>query len=394
MKRYAKLLAMCYLAPFLVASQGYSNDAPGKPTDTFHEKGIGVIRSVFPSKGEVWDISLKWSRDGETYYSANVGLPRPWRLFRSVSYSAERTTVLIPVAAFFATSEAMLFFREPGKYWFRTEVDFRDVDKPRTVPDQRDASIEPVVVDQVFEVEPLTKEDLDFIAGLADPALMRAMFGEDFFEQLTGNAVEQYADPEVQAVKVIGRLLSATRDDWAGDIMRVAGPRGDIRKAAEMLLSLAKRFPESSYAPYAAHYAGCCYFSACIDKAEEGIRVRTKQGRLANDLALGRYRVALLKQNPDTARAYEAFSLAAQRGDDYLKPRTLYQHGTMRLFSFDFDEAERLLTEATRVAPGERMLEKWFDKKFGGIAQLHTYIEKAKVRVQDVEDSVSDTPTP
>jgi len=84
-----------------------------------------------------------------------------------VSYNEEWTTVLIPVAAYFAASEAMLFFQEPGEYWFRVEVDFRDVNKPRTVPDQRDADIEPVVVDQIVEVQPPTQADLEFISALA-----------------------------------------------------------------------------------------------------------------------------------------------------------------------------------------------------------------------------------
>lgn len=380
-------LVTCAMTPQL-----HGNDVRTQVDGEAHAKGVVLLRVTFSSKGEVWSVRLDTSRDGEEFREAGIGLPRAYKLFRSIANDQKNTSVLVPAIAWFRTEG--FFFDEPGTYWFRWGISFRNQEKPRTVPDQRDPNIEAVVVDQIVEVEPPTQADLDFIAGLGGRNLMRAMAGEDFFERQTGDAIEHVSDPEVRAVGVIGRLLYATREGWVGDIMRVAGPRGDARNAAEMLLNLAKEIPESSYAPYAAYYTGCCYYASCFEEAEEAVRSRNKEVEFKSDLAQGKYRVAQLKRNPDTVKAYEAFTLAAQRADDYLKPRVLYQHGTMRLSSLDFDEAEQLLTEASRVVPGERRLQKWFDKKFGGIEHLHGKLEKAKARFQGDEDSASDTPTP
>ncbi len=371
-------ITVLYVFPIAVQAQSEYNTPQAK----LNARAFNVVRVVFPTEGRVAGIGVSFSRDGELFESTNAGLPRPGRLFTSSATMDGTTTVLLAIVGSFQMGKSSFFFDSPGLYYFKWEIRYED----RTIPFR--------TIVQNIEVSNAVSADLDFIFGLADPALMRAMFGEDFFERQTGNAVKQYADPEVRAVKVIGRLLYATRENWVGDSMREAGPRGDIHNAAEILLSLAKRFPESSYTPYAAYYAGCCYYALCIEEAEEAIRRKNKQGGLDNDLALGKYRVAQLMQNPDTTKAYQAFTIAAQRADDYLKPRVLYQHGTLRLFSSDFDEAERLIMKAAQVVHGEIVLQKWFDKKFGGIEQLHTNIEKAKVRFQCGEDAASAAPKP
>ncbi len=367
-----------FLFPIAVQAQLDATTTQSK----LNTRAFNVVRATFPSEETVAGIGISFSRDGEQFESTNAGLPRPGRLFTSSATIDGTTTVLLAIVGSFQMGRSAFFFDSPGLYYFKWEIRFEDQNIPfRTIV-------------QKIEVANAVVADLDFISGLSEPALMRAMFGEDFFERQTGNAVRQYANPEARAVKVIGRLLYATGENWVGDNMREAGPLGDIHDAADMLLSLAKRFPESSYAPYAAYYAGCCYFAACVDATEEAIRTQKKLGGLTDDRALGKFRVNFLKQNPDSAGANEAFKFAAQRADDYLKPRVLYQHGTSRLFSFDFVEAERLLMNSVQVASGDRTIQEWFDKRLGGIDGLIARLEKAKKRFQSIEDTPPLSPRP
>jgi hypothetical protein len=342
--------------------------------------GMTVVKATFPTRGEVWSVSLEWSRDGETFRPANVGLPRAWDLFRSVSYLDDQTTVLVPVAGFFATSEQMLFFQESGRYWFRIKVTFRDASKPRTAPDQRDPNIEPVVVERIVDVGPPLEADLDFIAGLAQPELIRAMFGEDFFTRKVPEAREYYADAEVRAVKVIARFLVATREKWVGDVVRTVPPNGDVQKAAHALLALARRFPKSSYAPYAAYYAGCCYAGIAITQAEEAIRERRALGELKDEVELGVFRAERMQNDANRATAHEAFALAGQRADAYLKPRVLYQHGNLHLVLFDFDASRRLLAEGLECVPGVDIVREWTREALEGIEVVKARLQEATKR--------------
>lgn len=376
---------MCLICAPGLTTQASSADGPSVTFDRPpHAKGITVLRATFPSRGEVWRINLNTSQDGKEFHEAGIGLLGRPDVLTSVADHQGTTTILVPAAGWFGTY--ISFFGEPGPHWFRWDISFRDQDKPRTAPDQLDRSIEPISVEQMINVKAARREDLDFIAGLGDPDLMRAMVGGEFFDQRMDDADEYFTDREMRAVAVIAQLLLATREDWVGDVIRQAGPRGDVHKAAEMLLALAQELPESSYAPYAAYYAACCYSQNCLVEAREAVRVRRAQGGFTSDLAEGTYRAELLKNNPHSARAYEGFTLSAQKADDYLKPRVLNQHGALRLMSLDLDQAERLLLEAERVAPDERMIQKWTAKMRGGIDEIRAELEKGKSQLDNIED--------
>lgn len=327
-----------------------------------YAKGLLLLRVTLPLHGELGHVGLQYSRDRQDFQEAGIGLPRPWQLFRSASSNEQETTVLVPAVAQFQIGEFR--FDEQGTHYLRWNVGIK--------------GLEGFNFEQVLELEPAHAVDLDFIAGLGDPDRARALFGADFFERQTGNAVQYYADSEVRAVKVIGRLLYATREDWVEDIMREAGPRGDVHKAADMLLSLGKRIPESSYAPYAGYYAGCCYFGQCFAQVREAIRAQTKEGKRRDDLDEAKYRAALIMQNENSARAFEAFTSAAERADDYLKPRALYQHAFLRMIAFDFEESERLLLEAKGLAPGEGTVQEWIEEARKGIEVVKLRLHNAK----------------
>ena len=361
-----------------------ANDVQARVDGRAHARGVVLLRLTFPSTGEVWRVRLDTSRDGEEFREAGIGLPRAYQLFRSIAYDDRNTSVLVPAIAWFRTGK--FFFDEPGNYWFRWGISFRDEEKPRTVPDQRDPNIEAVVVDQLVSVDRATEADLNFIERLAEPDLTRAMFGADFFERLTGNAIEHYADPEVRAVKVIGQLLSVTREKTPGQAIAWYGPHGDIRKAAEMLLALARDIPESNYAPYAAYYAGFCYVSIASNKLQDALRSQRTAGRPRDKIAETTQLVAFFQNDPDCAKTQESFTLAAQRADDYLKPRVLCQQAGLSVAGGAFDDAEKLLTRALEMAPGERTIQKWVDKTRKEADRMCAELEEGEERVSTTEE--------
>ena len=167
--------------------------------------------------------------------------------------------------------------------------------------------------------------------------------------------------------------------------MREAGPRGDIHKAAEMLLTLAKEIPKSSYAPYAAYYAGCCYASIASNRITESIRAGKRDRESFRD-AQTRLLIPLVKRDADATTAAEAFELASDNGDDYLKPRALYQQSLFSASVGAFDDAEKLLTEALQVAPGEGTIQEWTDKARKGADRLRAELEKGEERVSTTEE--------
>ena len=325
---------------WLALGFGFVDQLPAQdPGDegSLYAKGFNILRVSFPTYGEVKTFSLKVSFDGETFHDTSAGLPRPWRLFRSINCEPERTTILVPVVACFGVKR--FIFEATGTCWFHWKIDFQDED------------IESIEVTQIAEVRRPNRVDLDFIAGLGDPDLVRAMFGDDIFERLTGNTREQFESREVRAVKVIGQLLMATRADEA-EAVRPHGSIENAVKSADTLLALAKEFPESSYAPYAAYYAGCCYSAAGGDVLEKTMKERGIQ-----DSSLTAQKLQALAAEPKAASHYskaeEALTLAANRADLYLKPRAVYMQAVLVGMRGEWDEMERLLDKALAEAPGE-----------------------------------------
>jgi len=325
------------------------------------------------------------SRDGNDFRQAGfISLSRAGLLY-STSYNEGITTIILPSIGWDNPRMGIAFYGTRGPYWLRWGVGFRDQDKPRTFFDQLDRNIPGVVADQVVEVQPATQADLDFIAGLGDRDLARAMFGADFFERQTGNAIAYYADPEVRAVKIISRLLAVTEARDPGSGTAIHGLHMDLRKAADMLVALATQLPESSYAPYAAYCAGCCYVIGASNKLEGEMRKQTAAGRPRDKVAEAEQVASFFRSDPDCAKARNAFALAAQRADDYLNPRVLYQQATLSVVAGGFDGAETLLTRALDAAPGDPTIQKWVAKAREDARRIRAQLQKAKERPQDLD---------
>lgn len=302
-------------------------------------KAANVISLQLQTRREISDFGLKVSLDGETYHNCSVGLPRAWRLFYSISQTEREVTITVPVVGGFSGGLEEFLFREPGKYWFRWTVKYKD-------------GSEASVFDQEVDVFESTASDMAFIERLADPKVCRLVYGPNWFEQHTSTEAEHYADPEPRAVKVIGRLLYATRDKTPASAMGTAGPQGDMVKAAQILLDLANEIPDSSFAPYAAYYAGCCFTSTGLYAVDEQGQKEASEGRFEDETAHRRRLYALHKADPLSAKGKEAFLFAAERGDEYLKARALYQSARLTLSRGEMEEADELISRAELAAPG------------------------------------------
>ena len=218
-------------------------------------------------------------------------------------------------------------------------------------------------IEQTVEVGVATRADLQFIERLSEPDLLRQLFGEEFFARQTDTVREQMLSPsgaDCRALKVIAQLLKATRADEPGDVV---GPRRSMENAlkwADSLIGLATEFPESSYAPYAAYYAGCCYLAALTEAMEDMTKERGIKDHSMNQEDLQRV-TAFGKRSPYYQKAEQALSLAAERCDPYLRPRVHYFQAFLRLCGGGFEEAGELLDRAVEAGGKRGTIQKVVD---------------------------------
>ena len=296
-------------------------DAHPTVEGTPHAKGVVLLRVTFPTSGEVTSVSLRMSRNREEFASVHTGVSRNSRCLYDVSYDGETTTVAAPVVGNFANDDAYFLFKEPGTYSLRWGIGLGD------------GEVRGFKVYQEIKVERAQPADLAFISRVSAPEFFRRLVGEDVVARLTGQARDVVADPNRSEFRwsiVIRRLLEATqqREPLEG---AHESEEAFLRWASTMF-DLAREFSESSYAPYAAFYAGggyVGYLCEVLYKEEVGSKA--------------------LRQHELFNRAEEALRLAVEHGDSYLRPRAIYQQARLRAIVGDWEEAEDLLTKVDQV---------------------------------------------
>lgn len=306
-------------------------------------KAFNVLSVTVPGTRTVSEFDLEFSFDGENYFDANVGLPRAWRLFYSIRYEEGATSIRVPIVAYFEGGNERLLLREPERYWFRWRIEHTD-------------GSEPTEITQDFRVLEATAADLEFLERLADPGVCRLLVRPDWFDEFTETERLHYADPEPRAVRVIGRLLSMTRAKSATSALATYAPKGDLQAGAAKLLIIAKDLPESSYAPYAAYYAGLCYLGSAFTDARETVRVAAKQAEPLTRADESRIRTSTMNNDERSAKATTAFTLSAERADEYLRPKVLYQRAFCELFSGRVAQAEKSLAQLEAIASSDPQL--------------------------------------
>ena len=317
--------------------------AMGQGTATIEEgaraKGVVLLRATIPSVPCPRYTTLRVSADHRQDEEKASTVTIYGTFVQSGIMDNEACSLLVPAFAGPTDYHEIGFaFSQPGVYQVSWQFG--------------STGVSPVdfSVDQTVHIDPPAVPDLTFLARLADPDLTRAMFGEDFFDRQSDAIREKMLAPEGaerRALKVIAQLLLATRADEPGDVV---GPRGSIEnglKWAEALFALAKELPESSYAPYAAYYAGCCYVTAL------GQENKDKHKEIVSPAG---------RESAYYRKARDAFSLAVARADAYLKPRALYHEGFLHLCGAEFEQAEKSLEEALQVGGEQGTIQKIVDR--------------------------------
>ena len=193
---------------------------------------------------------------------------------------------------------------------------------------------------QTLEVGPISPQDRQFLARISSVELLREFLGADFPEPAEEGAREWFLSADAadhRALLVIGEVLKATRHESPWYVMQDRKTAEQCLAWANTLWELAEDLPASSYAPYAAWYAGCCYAAAVI-------RSSNSQDRPLFSEALAR--------EDNFAAADEAFVFAVGRADTYLKPIVLLHRAYLAGFAGQWKKSEGLLTAALDAAPG------------------------------------------
>jgi hypothetical protein len=287
-------------------------------------KAVSVLSLTLPADTPP-AYEVKLSFDGKNFLTPASGLPRAERLFTSAETSAGSTTVSVVVVAGFETGE--FIFTEPSDLTIQWTV----------AQDGKEG--DPEIITQQAVVREASPEDEAFLARLADPELVRRLLGQDFFDRQTTTVKDRLlaADgADARALRVISRLLLATRANEPVDAVRAGGGHADAQVWAESLWAIAEEYPGSSYAPYAAYYAGCCRLAAAT---------------VTNHASTGRQISAKAKTDPDYVSALTCLRFARLHGDRYLQPRACYMEACASIVASDFGEAARQADElAPRVA--------------------------------------------
>lgn len=347
------LVGFLLIVPQVASGQQPHADVEG----TVHAKGIVVLRLMLPSKVDVSGVSLFFSADGETYEDSQAGLLRGSPLFTSMADDGRTTTIVVSLVGRFPYGTYSFLFEAPGTYHLRWGVGG-------------------VQICQTLDVGRSTQADLAFLSRLSDPGLLRQLFGKD---PLEGSRNEEFRKwvrssdgADSRALLVIAELLEATRAREPGDVVREGGGIENALTWADTLLPLAKEFRESSYAPYAAYYAGCCYAAADIGIAVDTVKERRVPGAPKARLGEIEQMAALVRENANYPKALEAYTLAADGADAYLKPRVLFQKAFLHLNTGAYETMEELFSSIEKIAPYDSVLQPRIDKMREGVSEVET----------------------
>ena len=317
--------------------------ANGSFAGAFHAKAINVLTTSVPlqvGSDRIVNVELQVTFDGGvTFNTLGLGKPRSLNLFRNVHYGKGRAEVSVAFAGDLQNHTGQFFTDVAGEFWFRWRFWINDI------------NADPIEIDQVARFAASSLSDSLFLTRLGEEPMTKRLFGDGFFDSRNDESKARWIGPgnnDMRALMVVGEFLKATRAKEPGDVL---GPRAkgidDFARWADTLLPLAKEIPDSSYAPYAAFFAGCCYMTCMGQEAKE------KYGELTS---------AKSKENPNYQKSDEALTLAIERGDAYLKPRALYMKAFLRSLTADWDEADQALDAALLESPGTGTIQEMVDE--------------------------------
>ncbi len=281
-----------------------------------HAKGIVVLRTSFPVRGELHSFGLDIRLDDGSYAPAQTNPLRGHRFSKHMVRGAENTgevVLLVPVVGRFDLAPFGFLFEEQNTYELRWDIRFK---APGAAP---------LKIDQTVTVGPSSNADLEFLRRIGD---------RGFQTKFLGRAPPEQASSELLALGLIGELLLGAQGAPVSD----DAARGTLSQGS-MLADLAKEIPESSFAPYAAFYAGRIFHG------------HLREARQLESPSPEAQRHSLYR------RSEQALRLAVANGDAFLKPRALCSLAVLHVRAASWTDAEDLLAEALRGAPGQGVIE-------------------------------------
>ena len=269
---------------------------------------------------------------------------------------------MVPAVAGFAVGDPQFFIQEAGTYWVKWGANSKTEGGTRELE-----------VRQAIHAQQPSQSDLALLERISDPALLRHLFGEDVFDRQPDAIRERMLSAEGadrRALKVIGQLLLATRGDAPDKAVRKRKGKESLQTWADVMWKLAQDYPESSYAPYAAYYAGCCYYALGVNRAIQAVRAKRVPGNRIDKIAEFEQRASLIKNDGDCAKARAALTFAADHADDYLRPRAICMQASLRKWVGAFDEAEALLDKAAPLGGEGGTIHDLVEKMRKGLARV------------------------
>lgn len=285
---------------------------------SFPHHSFSVLRATVPTGDAIRSVNFSLTKDGETL-DTGFGLPRPHENFRSTFHKSNETDIVLVAVGRWGMGAAEFVFDEPGTWHAKWTVGFED------------PSIAELEIMQTLEVEPMVPQDGRFLARISDVEWLRRFLGAEFHEPTEEDARQWFLSPDGadhRALIVIGKILEATQ---YGEPMTVGGKLGSVQRAlqwGDALWELAQDIPDSSYAPYAAFYAGCCYMAGVGDAMKKA------HGTLVTPLA---------KEHPLFGKADAALAFAVERGDPYLQPRAIHNQAFLFALAADWNKTNEVL---------------------------------------------------
>lgn len=291
---------------------------------TLGARGVGVLKLTVPGNDEIAGVSLRISRDGKRFtIVASGSLPNSQHLY-AVSYEERTTTVVAPVVADFGLTDASIVFPEPGTYWVRWGVRFED------------PQVAGLTVDQEVVVAAPHPHDVAFVSRLGEPQFFQQLLGDEVLNRLTGKARDLTTDPDASTFRwsaVIRPVLASTTtvEPLEGEHKSAEA----FRRWTETMFDLASELPDSTYAPYAAFYAGGGYVTYLCEVLY--------QDDVPSDA---------IRKDELFDKAEKALKLCVEHGDAYLRPRAILQQARLHAIIGAWDKAERLVDDVENGTAG------------------------------------------
>lgn len=361
--RVVSTFALCMvLAPTKLTSSDAVVPPPSGDPVIVSARGLHLISVSLPALGQVSSCALSIGVDGREFQQG-YGLPRSGNLFKMILPTAETTQVLVVAVARWIPGHSEFTFVRTGTYYARWNILF----------DNRDT---PLQLEQTITVKSPRPDDIKFLERLSDVTLLKDLFGEGVFDDYPKHSREKLLSSQgedARALMVVQELLQATRESVSWEIAGLRnGSLDSALRWADVLWEMAQEMPDSTYAPYAASYAGCAYSAQVCATFWNAKQDRQSKGQTISGPAEYDVLTAAARNDAHFATANAALDFAGSHGDAYLRPRALYYKSFICWLSGDLELARSFLDKASSAAPGEPTLTKW-------ILELRTELASSRV---------------